>query len=228
MVWGPIPRMNPPSAEQIYAICKTCGECCKRYAISVLPRELAREAKFFKLSEKEFTAIYTRLLVQIVPFSSGQHPLSLHTSMIPQNVWKKLQAAGFSSDYAMILPMVGFKKKEYCVFFDPKTTSCTMHEVKPAQCTLFPFTSVEKNIDYAKAYDFCELSRVEKPTNEIFAAQDAQRVEMRNYFDAVAEKGLSNVWKNIPNAGDIIYNGKIISTITLNELNEWLAAAKNK
>ncbi len=220
--------MKDLSPTQVFDICKTCGECCKRYAISVLPHEVAREAKFFKLSEKEFTSIYTRLLVQIVPFSSGQHPLALHTSMIPKEVWKKLQASGFASDYAMILPMLGFKKKEYCVFFDPKTTSCTMHSVKPAQCTLFPFTSVEKNIDYSKAYDFCELSRLTSPTKEIFSAQDAQRAQMKKYFDSVAEKGLLSVWKNIPSAGDIIYNGKIISTITSNELNDWLATAKNK
>lgn len=220
--------MKDLTPEETFAICKTCGECCKRYAISVLPHEVAREAKFFNLSEKEFTAIYTRLLVQMVPFSSGNHPLALHTSMIPQTVWKKLQAAGFASDYAMILPMIGFKKKEYCVFFDPKKMSCTMHSVKPAQCTLFPFTSAEKNIDYAKAYDFCELSRVESPTKEIFASQDAQRVQMKKYFDAVAEKGLSSVWKNTPNTGDVIYNGKIISTITLDELNNWLSLGKEK
>jgi Fe-S-cluster containining protein len=220
--------MDTLSPAQVFDVCKTCGECCKRYAISVLPHELKREAAFFKLSEKEFTAIYTRLLVQMVPFSSGEHPLSIHTSMIPKNVWSKLQASGFSSDYAMVLPMIGFKKKEYCVFFDTKTFACTMHDVKPQQCTLFPFTSVEKNIDYSKAYDFCGLSKVERPTKEIFSAQDAQRVQMKKYFDAVAKNGLSSVWKNIPNAGDVIYNGKIISNITLNELNKWLATAKNK
>lgn len=218
--------IHPPS--DAISACQKCGECCKRYAISTLPHELSRQSAFFKLGEKEFTAIYTRLLVQLVPFSSGNHPLSIHTNLIPQNIWKKLQAAGFSADYAMILPMVGFKKKEYCVFFNPETFGCTMHAVKPAQCSLFPFASAEDNVDYSKAYDFCELSTISSPTKYTSAQQAAQRLEMKKYFDAVAQNGLSSVWKNLPAEGDIIFHGKKIADISLNELNEWLVVARNR
>lgn len=216
-----------PPANAISA-CQKCGECCKRYAISVLPNELSRQAAFFKLSEKEFTSIYTRLLVQLVPFSSGNHPLAIHTNLIPQNIWKKLQAAGFEGEYAMILPMVGFKKKEYCVFFNPETFGCTMHSVKPSQCSLFPFASAEDNVDYSKAYDFCELATISSPTKYTTALQVAQRREMKNYFDSVAEKGLLSVWKNVPNEGDIIFRGKKVADISLNELTVWLSAANTK
>lgn len=208
--------------------CQKCGECCKRYAISVLPKELSRQAKFFKLSEKEFITIYTRLLVQIVPFSSGNHPLALHTNLIPKKVWSVLKKNGFSSHYAMILPMVGFKKKEYCVFFDPETFGCTMHIVKPAQCSLFPFTSAEDNVDYSKAYDFCELATISSPTKYTHALQAAQRREMKKYFDAVAAKGMLSVWKFLPSEGDIIFGGKKIAEISLTELNQWLGWGKEK
>lgn len=213
-------QIHPP-ANAISA-CQKCGECCKRYAISVLPHELERQAKFFKLSKEEFTKIYTRLLVQIVPFSSGNHPLAIHTNLIPKTLWNTLKNNGFSSDYAMILPMIGFKKKEYCVFFNPQTFGCTMHSVKPAQCSLFPFASAEDNVDYSKAYDFCELSKISSPTKYTTTLQVAQRQEMKKYFDSVAEKGLLSVWKNTPNAGDVIFGGKKVGEITLNELNQWL------
>jgi Fe-S-cluster containining protein len=221
-----IDGIHPPA--NALTACQKCGECCKRYAISVLPQELERQATFFNLSEKEFTSIYTRLLVQIVPFSSGDHPLAIHTNLIPQNIWKKLLAAGFSSDYAMILPMIGFKKKEYCVFFDPQTFGCTMHSVKPAQCSLFPFASAEDNVDYSKAYDFCELSTISSPTKYTTALQIAQRKEMKKYFDAVAKNGLLSVWKFVPNEGDIIFGGKKVDEISLNELNQWLKWGNEK
>ena len=219
-------QIHPP-ANAISA-CQKCGECCKRYAISVLPQELSREASFFKLSEKEFTSIYTRLLVQLVPFSSNKHPLSIHTNLIPQNIWKKLQAAGFEGEYAMILPMVGFKKKEYCVFFNPETFGCTMHTVKPAQCSLFPFASAEDNVDYSKAYDFCELATISSPTKYTTTQQVAQRLAMKKYFDSVAEKGLLSVWRSVPSEGDVIFRGKKVADISLNELNVWLSAANTK
>lgn len=208
--------------------CQKCGECCKRYAISVLPHELPRQAKFFNLSEEEFTNIYTRLLVQIMPFSSGEHPLALHVNMIPKPLWEKLKSAGFSSDYAMVLPMLGFRKKEYCVFFNPETFGCSMHVVKPAQCTLFPFTSINENEDYSKAYDFCELSKITSPTKYTTIEQRGQRLNMKKYFDAVAKSGLSKVWKNLPSEGDVIFNGKKIADISLSELNQLLTTAKEK
>ncbi len=219
-------QIHPP-AHAVTA-CAKCGECCKRYAISVLPNELAREAAFFKLSEKEFTSIYTRLLVQIMPFSASNHPLALHSSMIPKKLWKKLQAEGLEQNHVMILPMLGFRKKEYCVFFNPETFGCTMHAVKPAQCSLFPFTSLKDNEDYSQAHDFCEMSKITSPTKYTTAQQTAQRLNMKKYFDLVAKKGLLSVWKNLPNEGDIIFNGKKIAEISLNELNQLLETAKEK
>lgn len=220
--------MTLPIPANAVTACQKCGECCKRYAISVLPNEVERQAKFFKLPVSQFMGIYTRLLVQIVPFSSGQHPLALHTSMIPKALWKKLQDAGFDAEYAMILPMIGFRKQEYCVFFDPKSFGCTMHPVKPLQCSLFPFTSLKQNEDYAKAYDFCELSTITSPTKYTQAFIQVQRQNMHNYFDAVAQHGLAKVWPALPAQGEVVYNGKALEEISLETLNEWLELAGQK
>ncbi len=208
--------------------CARCGECCKRYAISVLPDELEVEARFLKLDPRAFTLLYTKLLVQIMPFSSANHPLALHTSMIPKPIWEKLKAAGFDAQYAMILPMLGFKKEEYCVFFDPKSFGCTIHPVKPKQCRLFPFTSLKDNEDYSKAYDFCELAAITSPTAHTKTEQDSQKQKLRNYFDAVGEKGLERVWKYLPAEGDLIYPGYFTQKITLDELKQLLSTAKEK
>ena len=183
------------------------------------------QVKFFKLSPGQFTSIYTRLMVQLVPFTSGNHPLALHSSMIPQELWKKLQAAGFDKEYVMVLPMIGFKKQEYCVFFNPETFGCNMHAVKPLQCSLFPFASAQDNVDYSKAYDFCELATITSPTKYTTAQQQLQRSAMKKYFDEVAEKGLNNVWHVLPQEGDVVFNNKKIAEITLAQLNEWLTWA---
>lgn len=208
--------------------CQKCGECCKRYAISALPHELAREAAFFKLSEPRFTAIYGRLIVQVLPFSSGEHPLALHTSMIPKPVWDKLRAAGFEGEYAMILPMIGFKKDDYCVFFDAKTFGCTMHLVKPMQCTLFPFTSLNENEDYSKAYDFCELSKITTPTSKTSEIQLFHRAQWKTFFDTIALQGLDAAYAHWPAEGDVVFGGKKIFPITQDVLRALVKLAREK
>ncbi|MEK6902353.1 MAG: YkgJ family cysteine cluster protein [archaeon] len=216
-----------PPADAITA-CQKCGECCKRYAISALPHEIERQATFFKLDVANFTTIYTRLLVQFLPYSSGDHPLALHTSMIPKPVWDQLKKAGFDAEYAMVLPMIGFKKQEYCVFFDTKTFGCTMHAVKPMQCNLFPFTSLKDNEDYAKAYDFCELSKISSPTDKTKEIQKYHWGMWKLFFDKVAFEGMHAASEHWPETGDIVFNGQKIWPVTKNELSQWLSLAKNK
>lgn len=220
------PKILPPA--QAITACQKCGECCKRYTISTLPHELERQAKFFSLSDEKFVGIYTRLMVQLVPFSSGEHALSLHTNMLPKRVWKKLQTMGFDQDHVMILPMLAFKKQEYCIFFNPQTFGCTMHLVKPMQCSLFPFVSANPHEDYSKAYDFCELSKISSPTSKTKEIQSFQTHAMRAYFDEVAKQGMSKTWKALPASGDIIYKNQVIGTISLKALEKWLSVARAK
>lgn len=221
-----VSHIQPP-ANAITA-CQKCGECCRRYAISALPHELKRQALFFSMSEKEFVGVYGRILLQFIPFTSSDHPLAMHVSMIPKGTWDVLKAGGFEGDYVMMLPMVGFKKAEYCVFFDPKTFGCSMHPVKPMQCTLFPFTSLKDNEDYAKAYDFCEQSKNTSPTQETKEIQQHHRKEWKTFFDKVALRGLKGGYEHWPNQGDVIFNGKIVGKITLKGLHTLIEMARNK
>ncbi len=208
--------------------CQKCGECCRRYYISVLPEEAVREAKFFKLKLEQFIGIYCQLFLQVMPLQSGDHPLALHTSAIPKKLWTAMQKSGINSNYVMLLPMLGFKKKEFCVFFDPKLYLCTMHTVKPAQCSLFPFMAGEKKVDFAKAYDFCELASIASPTKYTHAQADMQKAKMAHYFDAVAKNGMEKVWKFLPQEGIVLFQGKAIAPIALHEMQELLQLARGK
>lgn len=218
----------PPILQEKATACQRCGECCRRYYISVLPDELEREANFFKLKQERFIEIYCQLFLQVLPLQHGDHPLALHTSAIPKSLWNVLHKQGIHSNYVMLLPMLGFKKKEFCVFFDPKLYLCTMHTVKPAQCTLFPFMAGEKNVDFAKTYDFCELASIATPTKYTHIQADAQKNKMAQYFDAVATHGMEKVWKHLPEEGIILYQGKAIAPITLKEMQELLELAREK
>lgn len=221
-------KMNPLFTNEKVSVCQTCGECCKRYAISVLPHEVQKQARTLKLDEKTYTGLYTRLLVQLVPFSSSNHPLALPTTLLPKALAQKLKAEGVNESHVMILPMVGLKKREYCVFFDPQTFGCTIHESKPLQCSIFPFASLNQNEDYAKAHDFCELEKISSPTKYTFAQQAVQRDRMKEYFDTVSQKGMNGVWNVLPGEGDLVFNGKSLGPITLDELNNWLQWAREK
>ncbi|MDZ4256840.1 MAG: YkgJ family cysteine cluster protein, partial [archaeon] len=210
------------------SVCQTCGECCKRYPISILPHERSAQARFMGVSEEEFTRTHTRLLVQLVPFPSSDHPLAIATAMLPKTLVQILESNGLDSPYVMILPMVGLRKEEYCIFFDADTFGCTTHPVKPAQCRLFPFTSLKENEDYATLYDFCGLATISSPTQHTFDHQRAQKERMHAYFDAVAKEGLGGVWGTLPLKGNILFRGKEVSTIRMDELNEWLSLSRSK
>lgn len=220
--------MPLPIPTNAITVCQKCGECCRRYKISVLPHEVEQQARFLNLDAPSFIAIYTELWLQIVPFSSTNHPLALHGSLIPKKVWDELKKNGFDSEYAMLLPMLAFHKQEYCVFFNPENFGCNIHSVKPAQCKLFPFTPTKEGEEYAKMYDFCELNRISSPTKYTNGRIELQKEKMHAYFDAVAQKGLDTVWSALPVKGEIVYNGKAISQITLDEMKQWLSWAQNK
>ena len=220
--------MNPLFTPEKVSVCQTCGECCKRYAISVLPAEVQKQAAALKLDLKSYIGLYTRLLLQIVPFSSSNHPLALPTTLLPMSVAQKLKAEGMDSPFVMILPMVGLRKKEYCVFFAPQPFGGSIHSSKPLQCSIFPFASLNRNEDYAKSHDFCGLEKISSPTAYTFAQQEVQRDRMRVYFDSVAEKGMSGVWGMLPAEGDIIFNGKLLAPISLEQANEWVQWAREK
>lgn len=223
-----MPSPLPMLLQEKATACQKCGECCRKYFISVLPDELAREAKFFKLSQEKFIQIYCQLFLQVMPLQQGDHPLAIHTSAVPKKIWEVLQKNGIHSNYVMLLPMLGFKKKEFCVFFDPKLYLCTMHTVKPAQCSIFPFMAGEKNVDFSKAYDFCELASIASPTNYTHAQADLQKVKMARYFNSVAKEGMEKVWSALPKEGIILYQGKSISPITRTEMIELLQLAREK
>ncbi|MFH0970455.1 MAG: YkgJ family cysteine cluster protein [Candidatus Diapherotrites archaeon] len=214
------------SAEKITA-CQKCGECCRRYAISVLPNEVRKQAKALNISKEQFLRIYTQLLLQITSAHSGEHPLSIHTSMLPKDFVEILQKRGIDTEYVMLLPMIGFKKKEYCVFFDHDSFGCAIHPVKPLQCSLFPFVGINVD-DYAKEYTFCEMARITSPTKYTYAQVGLHGKNMKEYFDTVASEGMEKVWPFIPAKGVLLVKGNPIGTIYWAALKEWLDAARTK
>jgi hypothetical protein len=98
------------------------------------------------------------------------------------------------------------------------------------QCTLFPFTSLKDNEDYAKAHDFCELSKISSPTNSTSEIQKFHRQEWGVFFDKVAHWGLEKTYPHWPEDGHVLHNGKIIAPIQKKQLLALLelAGKKNK
>ncbi|MEK6820907.1 MAG: YkgJ family cysteine cluster protein [archaeon] len=219
--------MMTETSPVLQTACQKCGECCKRYAISVLPHELKKQATALQLSEEQFTSIYTQLLLQVTPAQSGEHKLSIHTSLLPKDFVEVLHKAGIDSEHVMLLPMLGFRRQEYCVFFDKEKMGCSIHAVKPMQCNIFPFVGINVE-DYAKTYDFCELARISSPTDYTYAQVALQGSNMKKYFDSVAENGMESIWKHVPSTGTLMLKGKAAGTIHWSALKNWLQWAREK
>lgn len=206
-------------------VCSTCGECCKRYAITVLPGEARAQAQYMGMPVESFMRTRTQLFIQLYPCASKENASCIHESMLPKKWAQGLETKGIQSNFYMVVPQVAFKKKKYCTFYDTHKHACSIHPVKPAQCSLFPFIPWQLNAEaFSKEYDFCELSRVSSPTKHTKADVENHQLKVNAYFKRVQEKGFERVWGALPRTGIVSCRNQTIARTNKKEILELLNA----
>ena len=84
---------------------------------------------------------------------------------------------------------------------------CTVHNVAPAVCKLFPFLAVGKN-QLCKGYPFClplQGKGLEGVKGEI---DEGQRARVKEYFDSVERNGFGSNWKSLPKSAVVLLEGE--------------------
>ena len=198
-------------------ICLKCGECCKRYSITILPQEVARIAKKAGLSRKKFLEEYCELFIKIYP-KTTPGMLTCVTENFPKNVLKMLsKELSFTPPSFFIVPQIALKRIDnHCIFLNEDNT-CQIYSDRPYPCQLFPFMVVE---GYEENYPFCELFH---KTNKDYSVKSRKyKKEIKDYFSKVDKKGFVKVWGSVPLKGKIFLNEIFLCELTIRELEKML------
>jgi len=197
-------------------ICLSCGECCRRYLITVLKEEASLIARTLKKSNKRFLEEDTQLSVKLFA-KSVDGVLTFPTTFFPKRIGQMIEENVKPVPQSFfVLPQVVLKKEHGCTFLNEDNT-CKIYSARPAPCRLFPFIAVE---GIRESYPFCLLF---KKTNKDYSKQSRSYFKkVKNYFAEVDKKGFTKYWKNPPKKGLLYLHDTFIGEINLKELEEMM------
>jgi Fe-S-cluster containining protein len=202
------------TAKQESDICLSCGECCKRYWITVLPDEATKIAKKLRISRKKFLEEHTELFVKIYPKSTPgtlTYPITFFPRKLMESV---LENSVITSESFFIVPQVVLKRNKKTCSFLEKNNSCKIYSVRPEPCKLFPFIAVP---GYKENYPFCPLFKKEQ--KDYSKKSGAYFSKIQKYFKQVGKIGFNKLWKNPPQKGILFLSDQKIGKISLKEIN---------
>jgi len=215
--------MNGLTSKQESDICLSCGECCKRYSITLLPKEAILLAKKLKISRKKFLEEHCELFVKIYP-KSTPGILTFSTAFFPKRTGETLNNyLNYLPPSFFVVPQIALKRKEGVCRYLNKDNTCKVYKERPFSCQLFPFMVVP---GYEENYPFCELFR--KTQKNYSAKSRAYSKEIKKYFEEVDKKYFVSVWKNPPTKGKLFLNELLIAGLTLKQLNKMMSSKPTK
>jgi len=208
-------------------ICLSCGECCKRYWITVLPNEAKKISKKLKKTLKDFLRDDCCLLVKVYP-KSVPGVLTFPTAFFPENIFQELRKNLSDIPQSFfVVPQVVLKREEIngkktCKYLENENM-CKIYKERPKPCKLFPFIAVE---GIREQYPFCEL--FQKTYKDLTKQSGEYFREVKKYFKEVDTKGFDKVWKNPPKEGEFYLNETHLCKISLEELEQLIKYNKHK
>jgi Fe-S-cluster containining protein len=197
--------------------CLACGECCKRYSITILPEEAQLIAKKLRISKKKFLETHCELFVKVYP-KTTPGILTFPTTFFPKKIGEMLLSdlnivpAGF-----FVLPQIALKRKEGICRYLNKNNTCQIYNERPFPCELFPFMVVP---GYEEQYPFCELFKKSNKTLPRKSKQFSKKIKV--YFKQIDEKGFVKVWRNVPKKGKFFLNELLLGEITSLQLEKMM------
>lgn len=211
------------TSKQESDICLSCGECCRRYSITIFPEEVKAIAKSLNISQKKFLEKHCELFVKVYP-KSIPGMLTYNTAFFPKKVGKLLeQEFNYVPNSFFVLPQISLKRAEGVCRYLNKDNSCIIYNDRPFPCRLFPFMVVP---GYEENYPFCELFK--KSTMDYSKQSRKYSKKMKDYFKLIDEKGFFKTWRAFPPRGKLFLSDLLIGEITIKQLNKMLSYKKEK
>ena len=204
-------------------LCLACGECCKRYSITILPDEVAKLSKKLKITQKEFLEKHCELFVKVYPKSTAGI-LTFPTVFFPKTIGNLLSKdLNILPTSFFVVPQITLKRKKGICRYLNKDNTCQAYKERPEPCKLFPFMVLP---GYEENYPFCELFR--KTDKDVSKKTRAYSKKVKQYFETVDKKGFTKVWKHYPTNGKFFLNELLLGEITINDLLEMMSTHTKK
>jgi len=204
-------------------ICLSCGECCKRYYITLLKSEVKTIAKDLKISQKKFMEDYCELQVKLFP-KSTKGILTFPTIFFPKRIGELIKKdLRYPSGSFFVLPQIVLKRKLGVCPFLLKNNACEIYSSRPEPCILFPFIAVP---GYRENYPFCPLFK--KEWKDYSKKSRSYFKKVKDYFDEIEKKGFTKFWKSPPSKGKLFLNETLIGKISLKEIEQMMVNRKAK
>lgn len=221
--------VNKLTKKQESDICLACGECCKRYWITVLPTEANKISKALGKTKKDFLENDCVLNVKLFP-KTTPGVLTFPTTFFPKRIFDLVKKEiGNVQESFFIVPQVVLKREEKktfkfkdnksiiekrvaCKFIRPENT-CEIYEARPVPCRLFPFIAMP---GLREQYPFCEL--FQKTYKDLSIESKIYYSKVQDYFKEVDAKGFENLWHSPPKTGILFIQDKEIGPISIEEL----------
>jgi Fe-S-cluster containining protein len=213
--------------------CLACGECCKKYWITVLPNEATNLSKTLNETRKTFLENRCMLHVKLFP-KSTPGVLTYPTTFFPKRIYKLIEKhLPNVSDSFFVVPQVVLKREEKltfsfkqvktkqekrnaCIFIDADN-ACRVYDARPGPCRLFPFIAMD---GFREQYPFCELYQL---TSKNYAIESKiYYKKIQGYFQEVDKKGFFSVWRTPPAKGVLFLQDREIGEITIEELTQMM------
>jgi len=157
-------------------LCGNCDLCCRKYKIYLFPTEAKKIARFFKINYKEFVAKYLDYYFEFFKLEVGQQIDEFPVIIIDKE------------RYAF-LPILAIKKNNNaCVFLE--NHSCSIYNVRPLICRLFPDFKIA-----GEKYDFCKLDKDIRTTEK---EREKYYPILKRYLNDLRQKGFKNTWHFLP------------------------------
>jgi len=186
-----------------------CDECCKRYWITLLPKEAKKISGLLKISEKKFMQKYCLLHLNLFP-TEKKTGMAVSSALIPKTIAKKAEKKlGKLPGFFILLPGIVLKRSEKGECISLSNKMCEIYSVRPEQCSLFPFISMDKK-DLKQQYPFCRA--LEKGMKGSLDKPHLKNVNA--YFAEIEKNGFESLWAFVPESGIVCIENKFLCRIS--------------
>ncbi|MDD4250950.1 MAG: YkgJ family cysteine cluster protein [Candidatus ainarchaeum sp.] len=204
-----------PKEESV--ICLNCGECCKKYSITILPKESKKISKFLKISNKKFLQEKCELFVKIYP-KSTPGLLTCTTCFFPKKIGLMIDSIlSYPPHGFFVVPQIILKRIDGNCEFLLQGNKCKIYSKRPFPCKVFPFMVVP---GYEEQYPFCELFKKSGKDNVKKSRLFSKKIT--EYFKTVDKIGFEKTWKYFPNNGKLFLSDELIGEISFKQLKTML------
>ncbi len=225
------------SKKEESALCLECGECCKKYWITVLPSDAVKISKLLGKTKSKFldedcvldVKIYPKSTPGVLTFQSAMfpkriidllkkelNPIPESFFVVPQVVLKREEKNTFS----FFNNKTKIEKRNACVYIDADN-SCGIYSARPEPCRQFPFIAMP---GFRENYPFCKL--FSKTYKDLSIESRIYFKKIQGYFKDVDDKGFNRIWLSPPKRGNFSLGDRELGQLSLNELLEMMS--KNK